>query len=113
MYLIQQLLGLDHLFKQLGSMVDFLAQFLKENVNFLLFAIIIVGGFFTTKFWKTKRILTSYKVLFASVVLSIIFYTIDGCGKECLKTYLFTYLFATSFYDLSLKYFIKKIKQLE
>ncbi|AMA49003.1 hypothetical protein AWN65_05750 [Flavobacterium covae] len=94
-------------------MLNFLTQFLLDNVNFLLFAIIIVGGFFTTKVWKTKRVSATYKVLFASIVLSIIFYMIDGCGKECLKTYLFTYLFSTSFYDLAIKYFIKKAKQLE
>ncbi|OWP74783.1 hypothetical protein BWK62_13385 [Flavobacterium oreochromis] len=88
-------------------------EFLNQNLNYLLLAIIIVGGLFVTKYTKEIKIKDTYKVLIASVVFSAIFYAIDGCGQKCLNGYLFTYLFATSLYELILKYFLQKLNQLK
>lgn len=87
-------------------------QFLNANLNYLLLAIILAGGLFITKFTKPIKIKDTYKVLIASVVFSALFYIIDGCGQKCLNSYLFTYLFATSLYELIVKYFLEKLKQL-
>jgi hypothetical protein len=91
-----------------------LIQFLNDNINYQLLIIIILGGIFITKY--TKNIFLSigntYKVLYASILFSTIFYFIEGCGKECYSSYFMTYLFATSFYELFVKWFISKIKLL-
>lgn len=97
--------------------MEILINFLKANLSLQLLAIIIFGGIFLTKYTKGillfgHNIKDTYKVLFASVIVSIIFYFLDGCGKECLIKYFFTYLFATSFYELIVKWFLDKVKKL-
>lgn len=88
-------------------------EFLNTNLNYSLLAVIILGGLFVTKYTKELLLKNIYKVLIASVFFSAIFYLFDGCGKKCLNTYLFTYLFATSFYELIVKAILKKLKNLQ
>lgn len=80
-------------------------DFTMENINLYLLMLIVFSGIFITKytqdFWKIKD---AYKVLFASIVFSIIFYFIDNCTENCAPKYLFTYLFATSLYELIMKF---------
>ena len=38
------------------------------------------------------------------------FYFIEDCKTECLSKYFFTYLFATSFYELIVKTLMEKVK---
>ena len=87
-------------------------EFLNTNLNYLLLAIIVSGGVFVTKYTKEVKIKDSYKILIASVIFSTLFYVIDDCGKKCLNSYLFTYLFATSFYELIVKFVINKLKNI-
>lgn len=88
-------------------------EFIQENLNYKLLAIIVLSGIFITKFTKEIKVKTTYKVLIASMFFSSLFYLIEGCGIRCLNNYLFTYLFATSFYELILKIALKKIKNLQ
>ena len=97
--------------------METLINFLNDNLSYQLLAIIIFGGIFLTKY--TKGILIfghiikdTYKVLLASILVSITFYFLDGCGRECLVKYFFTYLFATSFYELIVKWVFDKLKKL-
>ena len=83
-------------------------------MSYQLLAIIVLGGIFLTKYTKGCKffgihISDAYKVLFASVILSLIFYYIESCGRECWPKYLFTYLFATSFYELIVKVLLDKV----
>ena len=91
-----------------------LFRFLEHNVSYQLLAIIILGGIFLTKYTKGCKffgihISDAYKVLVASVVLSVVFYFIESCGRNCWPKYLFTYLFATSFYELIVKVLLNKV----
>lgn len=91
-----------------------LMNFFNENINYTLLVIIILGGIFLTKYTKGVLIFNinlkdSYKVLIASVVVSLIFYFIDDSPK--ISQYFFTYLFATSFYELIVKWFLDKINK--
>ena len=88
-------------------------EFLNENLSYKLLAIVILGGLYVTKYTQAIMIKDTYKVLIASILFSIIFYIIDGCGPKCLNMYLFTYLFATSFYELIVKYILKKLDKLQ
>ena len=89
-------------------------NFFNENINYTLLVIIILGGIFLTKYTKGVLIFNvnlkdSYKVLIASVIVSLIFYFIDDSPK--VSQYFFTYLFATSFYELIVKWFLDKINK--
>lgn len=91
-----------------------LMNFFNENINYTLLVIIILGGIFLTKYTKGVLIFNvnlkdSYKVLIASVIVSLIFYFIDDSPK--VSQYFFTYLFATSFYELIVKWFLDKINK--
>lgn len=91
-----------------------LMNFFNENINYTLLVIIILGGIFLTKYTKGVLIFNvnlkdSYKVLIASVIVSLIFYFIDDSPK--ISQYFFTYLFATSFYELIVKWFLDKINK--
>lgn len=93
--------------------METLITFLEDNLSFQLLAIIVFGGIFLTKYTKAITIIKdAYKVLIASVVVSVAFYYFDGCGRECLAKYFFTYLFATSFYELFVKWLLSKITKL-
>lgn len=92
--------------------METLINFFNNNINYQLLFIIIFGGIFLTKYSKSfTKIKDTYKVLIASVLVSVIFYFLDDC-KECLTNYFFTYLFSTSFYELIVKYILDKIKQI-
>ena len=85
--------------------------FMEENINWYLLLIIVLGGIYITKYTKSiTDIKNEYKVLIASVVFSTIFYFIDDCKTGCLPQYLFTYLFATSFYELIVKSVVNKLQ---
>lgn len=84
-------------------------EFIEAHLDLLLLSLIILSGIFITKYVSNNKISDVYKVLIASVFISIILYFVDGCTSECLKRYIFTYLFATSFYELIVKFFIEKI----
>lgn len=89
--------------------MDLIAQriieFTTQNINLYLLMLIVFSGIFITKYtqdlWKIKD---AYKVLFASIVFSVVFYFIDECSENCAPKYLFTYLFATSLYELIMKF---------
>lgn len=88
-----------------------LIEFTEANINLLLLAIIVLGGIFITKYTKDfTKVKDSYKVLFASVIVSIVLYYVEEYDKESLPQFLFTYLFATSFYELIVKEVMKKIR---
>lgn len=91
-----------------------LMNFFNENINYTLLVIIILGGIFLTKYTKGVLIFNvnlkdSYKVLIASVIVSLIFYFIDDLPK--ISQYFFTYLFATSFYELIVKWLLDKVNK--
>lgn len=91
-----------------------LINFLEVNISYQLLSIIILGGVFLTKYTKGCKffgvyVSDAYKVLFASVVLSVVFYFLESCGRICWPKYLFTYLFATSFYELIVKVLLNKV----
>ena len=84
--------------------------FVNENLNYKLLLVIVLGGIYITKYSKrVTKIADVYKVLIASFLFSIIFYLISPCGRDCAHEYLFTYLFATSFYEVIVKEIINKI----
>ena len=86
--------------------------FFTENLDYSLFFVIILSGIFITKYTKdVKTIANVYKVLIASIIISTLFYFIEGCNKEYLKKYVFTYLFTTSFYELIAKTLIFNIRK--
>ena len=78
--------------------------FLNENIDKLLFVIIILSGIFITKYTEQIKLSNVYKVLIASVIFSSIFYIINDCKQDCLNRYLLTYLLATSFYEVFVKW---------
>lgn len=88
-----------------------IAEFLITNVNAYLLFVIVLSGIFITKYTKEyTKIKDVYKVLLASVVFSVIFFLIDkDKGNE--HQYLFTYLLATSFYELFVKWIVNKINK--
>ena len=97
--------------------METLINFLNDNLSYQLLAIIIFGGVFLTNYTKGVLVLghnikDTYKVLLASIMVSVIFYFLDGCGSECLIKYFFTYLFATSFYELIVKWGLDKLKKI-
>lgn len=89
-----------------------ITEFTIENISLYLMLLIIVSGIFVTKytkeFWRIKDV---YKVFLASLVFSFIFYFIDECEENCAPKYLFTYLLATSFYELIMKWFIDRLNK--
>ena len=90
-----------------------LLTFLQEHIDYLLLSLIILTGIFITKYTKEMtKIKNVYKVLVASIVISIILYFIEDCTNECLQKYLVTYFFATSFYELFVAFILNKLKNL-
>ena len=84
--------------------------FFTEHLDYLLLSLIILSGLFVTKYSKgIESIADVYKVLIASVIISVILYFIEDCAKDCLPRYLFTYFFATSFYELIVKFIVNKV----
>jgi hypothetical protein len=85
-------------------------NFFETNLNVTLLFVIILGGIFLVKYTKEyTKLKDVYKVFIASVIFSIIFYIIDDCNGGCAQKYLFTYLTATSFYELIVKWIIDKV----
>lgn len=90
-----------------------LIAFANDNLDYRLLFIIVLAGYFIVRYTAEITIVKDvYKVLIASLIASVIFYFLDGCGKECLIKYFFTYLFATSFYELILKSILDKFNLL-
>jgi hypothetical protein len=91
--------------------MEAITNFFVENLNTYLLFVIILGGIFVVKYTKEyTKLKDVYKVLIASVLFSFIFYLMDDCKGECAPKYLFTYLTATSFYELIVKWVLDKIK---
>ena len=91
--------------------MDKITSFLETNLNVYLLCIIVLGGIFIVKYTKDyTRIKNVYKVLIASILFSVIFYFTDECRGECIQQYFFTYLTATSFYELIVKWIIERLK---
>jgi len=85
--------------------------FFFENINTYLFCVIILGGIYVVKYTKEyTKIKNVYKVLIASFLFSAIFYFMDDCKGDCVQQYFFTYLTATSFYELIVKWVLEKLK---
>jgi hypothetical protein len=80
-------------------------------LDYYLLVMIILSGLFITKYTKDIKINNTYKVLISSVLISTAFYIIQDCGKSCLNKYLFTYFFATSFYELIVRVVLNKVKE--
>lgn len=90
-----------------------ITNFFESNLYLLLLSVIILSGIFITKYTKEITVIKDvYKVLIASIFISIILYFIDDCTKECYNKYIFTYLFATSFYELLVKFIIDKVSKI-
>ena len=91
--------------------METITSFIEANIDLKLLFIIVLGGIFITKYTKAiTKPNNQYKVLIASVLVSAIFYFIEECQTECLSKYFFTYLFATSFYELIVKTLMEKVK---
>lgn len=86
--------------------------FLGTYLDYYLLSLIILSGIFITKYTTDIKINNTYKILISSILISSVFYFIEDCNKGCLNKYLFTYFFATSFYELIVSVGIKKIKEL-
>jgi len=86
--------------------------FLDENLSYKLLFIILLSGIFITKYTKSIVMRDIYKVLIGTFLFSILFYFTDNCGSICINKYIFTYLFATSFYDLLIKNLIKRVNSI-
>jgi len=87
-----------------------LTNFLQEYLDYQLLALIILSGIFITKYTVGIKLNNTYKILISSIIISMALYLIEDCTKSCLNKYIFTYLFATSFYELIVRLFINKIK---
>lgn len=88
-----------------------ITAFFETNLNTYLLFVIILGGIFIVKYTKDYTQLKDvYKVFIASIFFSTIFYFMDDCRGECAQKYLFTYLTATSFYELIVKWLLNKVK---
>ena len=74
-------------------------DFINANLNYYLLVSIILGGIFIKKYAKIA-IENTYKVLILSLLLSVAFFYFEKCDFICVPKYLFTYLFATSFYEV-------------
>lgn len=87
-----------------------LTDFILEYLDLPLLALIVVGGYFVTKYTEgITRIKNVHKVLIASLVFSAISYLFNDCKAECIMNYLFTYLFATSFYQVIVAFLLEKV----
>jgi hypothetical protein len=87
-----------------------ITQFIETNLNTYLLFVIILGGIFIVKYTKEyTKLKDVYKVFLASIFFSVIFYFIDENKSDHTQQYLFTYLFATSFYEIFVKWVIDKI----
>lgn len=87
--------------------MDTLIEFFKENIDLQLLILIVVGGVFIKRYFSDiKFIKNSYKVLIASFVFAAISYFLKQCTLDCILKYLTTYFFATSFYELIVKWII-------
>ena len=90
--------------------MNYLIQLFENHLNYKLLCLIILSGIFITKYSKSlTRIENVHKVLIATILISVAFYFVEDCDKSCLPKYLFTYLFATSFYELLVKIIVDKI----
>ena len=91
--------------------MEHITNFFTENINTYLLFVIVLGGIFVVKYTKDyTRLKDVHKVFFASIFFSTIFYFMDECKGECIKQYFFTYLAATSFYELIVKWVLEKLK---
>ena len=90
--------------------MESITGFIEQNISMYLLLFIVLGGIFVVKYTKgITKVNNTYKVLIASVIFSIISYYIEKCNGDCLPKYLFTYLFATSFYELIMKTVVNKL----
>ncbi len=81
-------------------------NFLLANTDWLLFGMILFSGLFVKEYVNVK-VSNVYKILITSVLISFIFYILSDCKSDCLNKYIFTYLFATSTYELILSFVLK------
>jgi hypothetical protein len=88
-----------------------LINFFETNLDYYLLIMIILSGIFITKYTAKIKIENTYKVLISSILISSVFYFIEDCNKSCLNKYLFTYFFATSFYELIVRVVLNKVKE--
>lgn len=89
-----------------------LITFFQNNLSYSLLFSIVLSGIFITKYTKKINIISNtYKVLIASVIISVIIYYVEDCSNDCLSKFIFTYLFATSFYEVIVKWIVNKVSQ--
>lgn len=92
------------------NILNYIITFFETNLDYNLFGLILLTGIFITKYTSNIKIANRYKVLFSSIIISIIMYILEDCNKTCLNKYLFTYFFTTSFYELFVALVINKLK---
>lgn len=86
------------------EIMEKMLTFIEINLNLYFLLVIVLGGYLAIKYTRDLiKIKDRYKVFFASIIVSIIFYAFNDCKTECFPQYFFTYLFATSFYELLIK----------
>ena len=86
------------------------SDFLINYIDLALMSLIVVGGVFITKYTADiTRIKSVYKVLLMSIILSAIFYFVEGQNNELIIKYLITYLFTTSFYEVIVDFLLTKL----
>lgn len=91
--------------------MEHITNFFTENIDTSLLFIIILGSYFIVKYTREyTKLKNVYKVFLASLIFATIFYFMDDCNGECAKRYMFTYLVATSFYELIVKWAIAKVE---
>lgn len=91
--------------------METISEFLTTNINAYLLFVIVMGGIFITKYTREfTKIKDVYKVFLASILFSLIFYFFVDKSPENAHQYLFTYLVATSFYELIVKWVLNKFK---
>lgn len=85
-------------------------DFLQQHVSYTLLTTIILFGLFVKKYFKCVTFISNtYKVLIGSTLIGIGFYFFEGANSELIPMYFVTYLLATSFYELIVKYVVDKI----
>lgn len=82
--------------------METIIQLLTELIDYKLVVLIILGGYWSKKYFGNllPSLPTAHKVLIISVFLSSVYYFI---AKGSIITYIITYMFATSFYELAVK----------
>lgn len=95
--------------------MDILQNFNLDGLqlNFILVVLIIAGGYFQKRYWKSTKLNNSLKTLIIATIFTTIYLglTCDFASwdnmKPCLTIGFVSYAIATSFYELILKRFKK------